>query len=165
MSERSGLVRAALVPPGGEASQSSCHPLVQFFSEIDCPKRIRGGYPRASCRLYSCHQFHDKIEREGGQSSEPDAVGRTRALAERSGDGRAMSGSTEWLGTTGGCENRRGGAPTACLRGRLARALGERSGHSDSAISRGGGASEPTAAGHPWPARVRRWQRVIVGTS
>lgn len=39
-----------------------------------------------------------------------------------------MSGSTEWLGTTGGCENRRGGAPTTCLRGRFARALGERSG-------------------------------------
>jgi hypothetical protein len=49
-----------------------------------------------------------------------------------------MSGSTEWLGTTGGCENRRGGAPTTCLRGRFARALGERSGNSDSAISRGG---------------------------
>ena len=72
-------------------------------------------------------------------------MGRTRALAEqlgarseRSGDGRAMSGSTEWLGTTGGCENRRGGAPTTCLRGRFARALGERSGNSDSAISRGG---------------------------
>jgi hypothetical protein len=72
---------------------------------------------------------HDVVGSPWGENQS-----RGRALV----DGRAMSGSTEWLGTTGGCENRRGGAPTTCLRGRFARALGERSGNSDSAISRGG---------------------------
>jgi len=50
-----------------------------------------------------------------------------------------------------------GGAPTACLRGRFARALGERSGHSDSAISRGGVLGSDKT--HTDTGRVDRLQR------
>jgi hypothetical protein len=65
------MVRAlwrALVSPGGEASQSSGHLLVQFFSEIDCPKKIGQSALDPPSGFFRPLQFHDKIEREGARA-------------------------------------------------------------------------------------------------